>query len=102
MAVDPHDVFRADAPGHLWNDGLDIDDHFPVERRIGIARKLAPRLDGSLPHLALRRVGSPTEIIVGFLIRRDQTHFGTEFDRKITYRQPPFDRQVADSTAGIF
>src|SRR5712675_2922943 len=102
MAIDPDDVFRADAPGHLWNDGLDIDDHFPVEHRIGIARKLAPRLDGPLPHLTLRRIGSPTEIIVSFLVRRDQTHLGAELDRKIADGQPPLDRQIADCTAGVF
>src|SRR5712675_1979808 len=102
MAIDPDDVFRADAPGHLWNDGLDIDDHFPVEHRIGIARKLAPRLDGPLPHLTLRRIGSPTEIIVSFIIRRDQTHLGAELDRKIADGKPPFDREVANGAAGIF
>src|SRR5882757_815406 len=102
MAIDPDHVFRADAPGHLWNDGLDIDDHFPVEHRIGIARKLAPRLDGPLPHLTLRRVGSLTEIIESLLIRLDQTHLGAELDRKIADGKPPFDREVANGAAGIF
>src|SRR5258708_11368767 len=95
MAMDPDHVFRADAPGHLWNDGLDIDDHFPVEHPIGTARKLAPRLDGPLPHLTLRRVGSLTEIIVSFVIRLDQTPLGAELDRQIPDGNPLFDRESA-------
>src|SRR5260370_4181155 len=95
-------MFRADAPGHLWNNSRDIDDNFPVEYSISIARKLTPRIDCTMHHFALRRIGSPTQIIIRFLVRRDQTHLGTEFDRKITDGQAPLDRQVANSTAGIF
>ena len=95
-------MFRADAPGHLWNDRLDIDDDLPVEHGVGIARKLAPRLDSPLPHLALRRIAPAADVIIGLLVRRDQAHFGAEFDRKIADGKPPFDRHIADSTARIF
>ncbi|OIQ65249.1 hypothetical protein GALL_531940 [mine drainage metagenome] len=102
MTIDPDDMFRADAPGHLRDDGPDIDNDFPVEHRVRVTRKPTPGLDRPLPHLAPRRVTPATDIFVGFFIRRDHAHLGAEFDRKITDGEPPFDRHVADGAAGIF
>src|ERR1700730_1596733 len=100
--VDADDMLRANAPGHLWNDFFNVDDDFLVEHRVGVARKLAPRRGRPLPHLALRRVGATADIFIRFLIRRDQAHFGAEFDRKIADGKTAFDRQIADRAAGIF
>ena len=73
-----------------------------VEHRVGIARQLAPRLDRLLPHLALRRIGTPAQIFERLLVRRDHAHLGAEFDREIADGEPALDRQIADGAAGIF
>src|SRR6202048_5607442 len=101
MTIDADDMFRADAPGHLRNDFLDIDDNFLVEHRVGITWKLAPRVDSALPHLALRRIGSAADIFVSLLIRRNQPHLGAALAREIADGKPFFDRPVGDRGAGL-
>ena len=85
-------MLRTYAPSHLRNDLGDVDQDFFVEIGVEIARKLAPGPNSLFPHFALRRIRTATEILKGFLIRRDHAHLGAKLDRQIAYGKPAFDR----------
>ncbi len=79
----------------------DVEINFPIERRIGITRELAPARDSSIPCFALRRHFTSNEILVGRVIGRHHARTRTRFDGHIANCHSLIHRQCADRGAAV-
>ena len=99
-AGDRYDLTWVGSPGDLRGDVGGVERERPVVGRVRVGRKLLPSLDGSVE--ILRDILAAAEIVVGGLVRGDQSGTGAGFDRHVTDGHSLFHAQRADGGSGVF
>ena len=101
-AVDAGNVLRAGAPCHNRGEIRRIQMNFSIEMRAFVRMQMRPIGHGFVPVGTLRRFRTAIQIVIGFVIRRNQPGAGTALNRHVADGHPPFHRQSADRLTRIF
>src|SRR5215475_9041908 len=91
-----------DSPGHGGLDRLAFVIYYIVIPRICVGSHRMPITDGALEIFPLRRVGPPTEIFKGRLIRVHVADQGASFDAHVAYRHTFFHVHPLDDRPSVF
>jgi hypothetical protein len=84
------------SPRDHRSDTVHVDDVLGIEGRLVVGGQPPPRLDSPLEQPAARRHRTACEVLVGHVVRRDETDLRPHLDRHVAERQPALDRQRSD------